>query len=83
MPGYYIYSRNIKLILKKKKKNYIVAVKKIFRYLKETTDLKLKFGTEIIEKTQAANKARDYINNNYAGNLINRKFIINYVFFIN
>jgi len=61
----------------------MIIIKKIFRYLKGIADLKLKFGAEIIEETQAANKARDYINNNYAGNLINRKFIINYVFFIN
>jgi len=60
----------------------MVVAKKIFRYLKGTADLGLKFGAEVIEETQTANKARDYINNNYAGDLINRKFIINYVFFV-
>jgi len=60
----------------------MVTAKKIFRYLKRTADLELKFGAEVIEEIQAANKARDYINNNYAGDLANRKSIINYVFFV-
>ncbi len=53
----------------------------MFRYLKKTVNLKLKFGVEIIKITQAANKVKKYINNNYAGDLANRKFIINYIFF--
>ncbi len=60
----------------------MVAVKKILRYLKKTAGLGLKFGAKIIEKTQAANRVKNYINNNYAGDLINRKFTINYVFFV-
>jgi len=55
----------------------------MFRYLKGTAELKLKFENSIIKIIEVINKAKKYIDNNYVNNVSNRKFIINYVFFIN
>jgi len=55
----------------------------MFRYLKKIIKLRLKFGNKIIKITQATNKIIKYIDNNYVNNIFDRKFIINYVFFVN
>jgi len=51
-------------------------------YLKKTAELKLKFGNSIIRVIKVINKIKEYIDNNYVNNVSNKKFIINYVFFI-
>jgi len=52
-------------------------------YLKETAELKLKFKNLIIKITEIINKIKGYIDSNYADNVLNKKSIIDYVFFIN
>jgi len=54
----------------------------VLRYLKRTAELKLKFKNLIIRITEIINKIKGYTDNNYANNVSNKKFIINYVFFI-
>jgi len=55
----------------------------VLRYLKKTTKLRLKFGNSVIKITETVNKAKEYTDNNYVNNVSNKKFIINYIFFIN
>jgi len=55
----------------------------MLRYLKGTAELKLKFENSIIKIIETINKTKEYIDNNYVNNVLNKKFIINYVFFIN
>jgi len=55
----------------------------VLRYLKKTAELKLKFDNLIISTIKLTNKIKEYIYNNFAENISNKKFIINYVFFIN
>jgi len=55
----------------------------VFRYLKKTAELKLKFGNLIISIIKLVNKIKKYINNNFIKDINNKKFIINYIFFIN
>jgi len=55
----------------------------MLRYLKKTAELKLKFGNLIINIIKLVNKAKGYTDNNFAENINNKKFIINYIFFIN
>jgi len=55
----------------------------VLRYLKEITELKLKFGNSVIRITEVINKIKGYIDSNYVNNVTNKKFIISYVFFIN
>jgi len=55
----------------------------MFRYLKKAAELKLKFGNLVISIIKLINKTKEYIDSNFAKNVSNKKFIINYVFFIN
>jgi len=55
----------------------------VLRYLKETVELKLKFKNSIIKITEVINKIKGYTDSNYVNNVSNKKFTINYVFFIN
>jgi len=54
----------------------------VFRYLKEIAELRLKFGNLIISIIKLINKVKGYTDSNFAGNINNKKFIINYIFFI-
>jgi len=54
----------------------------VFRYLKGTAELRLKFGNSVIRIIEIINKTKEYIDSNYVNNVSNKKFIINYVFFI-
>jgi len=55
----------------------------MLRYLKGIAELKLKFENSIIKIIEIVNEVKKYIDNNYANNVSNKKFIINYIFFIN
>jgi len=55
----------------------------VFRYLKGTAELKLKFENSIIKIIEIINKIKRYTDSNYVNNVSNKKFIINHVFFIN
>jgi len=55
----------------------------MFCYLKKTAELKLKFENSIIKIIEVINKIKEYTDNNYVNNVSNKKFIINYVLFIN
>jgi len=54
----------------------------MFRYLKRTAELELKFDNLIINIIKLINKIKGYTDNNFIKNLKNLKFIINYIFFI-
>jgi len=54
----------------------------VLRYLKRITELKLKFENSVIKIIEVINKAKKYTDSNYVNNVSNKKFIINYVFFI-
>jgi len=54
----------------------------MFYYLKETAELGLKFGNLIINIITLINEMKEYTDNNYTNNINNKKFIINYVFFV-
>jgi len=54
----------------------------MFRYLKKTAELKLKFENSIIRVIKIINKIKKYTDSNYVNNVSNKKFIINYVFFV-
>jgi len=48
----------------------------VFRYLKKTAELKLKFGNLIINIIKLINKTKGYTDNNFVKNINNKKFII-------
>jgi len=52
-------------------------------YLKKTAELRLKFGNLVINIIKLINKVKGYTDSNFTGNINNKKFIINYIFFIN
>jgi len=54
----------------------------VFRYLKETAEFRLKFGNLVIDIIKLVNEVKGYTDSNFAGNINNKKFIINYIFFI-
>jgi len=54
----------------------------VFRYLKKITELRLKFENSVIKVIEIINKVKEYTDNNYVGNVSNKKSIINYIFFI-
>jgi len=55
----------------------------VLRYLKGIAEFRLKFGNLVINIIKLVNKIKKYIDSNFAGNINNKKFIINYIFFIN
>jgi len=55
----------------------------MLRYLKGTAELKLKIKNSITKIIEVINKIKRFIDNNYVNNVSSKKFIINYVFFIN
>jgi len=57
----------------------------VLRYLKKTAELKLKFDNLIINIIKLINKIKGYTDSNFIKNIKNiknKKYIINYVFFI-
>jgi len=55
----------------------------MLRYLKKTAELRLKFGNSVINIIKLINKTKEYTDNNFTKNINNKKFIIDYIFFIN
>jgi len=53
----------------------------VFYYLKKTAELELKFDNLVINIIKLINKIKGYIDSNFAKNINNKNFIINYVFF--
>jgi len=51
-------------------------------YIKKTAELRLKFGNLTINIIKLINKVKRYTDSNFIKNINNKKFIINYVFFI-
>jgi len=54
----------------------------VLRYLKKTAEFRLKFGNLIIGIIKLVNKTKEYTDSNFVKNINNKKFIINYIFFI-
>jgi len=54
----------------------------MLRYLKGIAELKLKFGNLVISIIKLVNKIKGYTDSNFIGDINNKKFIINYIFFV-
>jgi len=54
----------------------------MLRYIKKNAEFRLKFGNSVINIIKSINKVKEYTDSNFTKNINNKKFIINYVFFI-